>query len=34
MLAEQVLEEVPTQVVEYYKNQNIKKIKKDGFIVF
>lgn len=34
MLAEQVLEEVPTQVVEYYKNQNIKEIKKDGFIVF
>ncbi len=34
MLAEQVLEEVPTQVVEYYKNQNIKKIKKDGFLVF
>lgn len=34
MLAEQVLEEVPTQVVEYYKNQNLKEIKKDGFLVF
>ena len=33
LLAEQVLEEVPTQVVEYYKNKNIKEVKKQGFFV-
>lgn len=33
LLAEQVLEEVPTQVVEYYKNQNVKEVKNKGFIV-
>ena len=32
MLAEQVLEEVPTQVVEYYKNKNKKEIQNKGFL--
>ena len=33
LLAEQVLEEVPTQVVEYYENQNLKEAKSKGFFV-
>ena len=32
MLAEQVLEEVPTQVVEYFKNKNKKEIQQKGFL--
>ena len=34
LLAEQVLEEIPAQVVGYYKNKNIKDIKKEGYIVY
>ena len=33
LLAEQVLEEIPAQVVGYYKNKNIKNIQKEGFII-
>ena len=32
LLAEQVLEEVPTQVVEYYNNKNKKEIENKGFL--
>ena len=34
LLAEQVLEEIPAQVVGYYKNKNIKDIQKEGFIFY
>ena len=34
LLAEQVLEEIPAQVVSYYKNKNIKEIEKEGYIVY
>ena len=33
LLAEQVLEEIPTQVVQYYDNKNIKKIQNKGFLI-
>lgn len=33
LLAEQILEEIPTQVVQYYNNKNIKDANKDGFLV-
>ena len=33
LLAEQVLEEIPAQVVGYCKNKNIKNIQKEGFII-
>ena len=32
LLAEQVFEEVPTQVVEYYNNKNKKEIENKGFL--
>ena len=32
-LAEEVLEEVPQQVVEFYYNNNVKNIQKEGFVV-
>ena len=33
LLAEQVLEEIPAQVVQYYNNINIKRIKNEGFYI-
>ena len=33
LLAEQVLEEIPTQVVQYYNNKHLKEVKKEGFDV-